>query len=65
MNDRDRVRINLGGAGEESQRRQRLEIRRIAVEVDIVRGTHRYSSMTFGPLLSLAANGGLKRVFIC
>src|SRR5581483_7535427 len=37
MNDRDMIRKNRRRALEEAQRRQRLEIGRIAVEVDIVR----------------------------
>ena len=45
MDDRGLVRIDVGGARQERQRRQRLEIRRIAVEIGVVGRRHRVSSL--------------------
>jgi len=40
VNDRGLGRIDLSGAGEQRQRRQRLEIRRIAVEIGVIGRRH-------------------------
>ena len=45
VNDRGGVGINFGGALQEGQRRQRLEIRRIAVEVNVIGRRHDLSPL--------------------
>ena len=40
MDDRGLVRINRGGARKKSQRRQRLKIRRVAFEINVIGRCH-------------------------